>query len=153
MQDATLKPGMTGTEADEIYNVTLALFQGLDRERAWRVRTRFYESGLGIGVCRELLYQHREQVEYLTEPKLIAAIDQARGRDPLTSVKAAAAAAEKRRREEYDRWAADRKTDEERCIALLNELGEDEIVRGHPGAAFVLRQIGLIQRRETAGAA
>lgn len=138
---------MNASEAKEIYDLILQLFSKIAAERAFRLQSHMLDSGLDLSRAKELVYRHRETHEFLTEKNLLDELAKALGK-PI-NVDGGKIAAEQLRK---DRLKKEKElqeaiaADEEACKKKLLELGPEEIRLKHPGAAVVLKRLGLLPR-------
>jgi len=136
---------MSGPEADELYSLIIRVFPNVDAERAYRVRGHLFDSGLNVGIGREIVMRHRETHKYLEEPDLLADLAKTVGK-PLNAdaAKVAAEQLRKARKEQERQLQKDLEADQRRCLDLLKQHGPDALRQLHPGAAVVLKRMGKL---------
>lgn len=108
---------MLETELDELYALIGRIFPNTDPERIFRIRANLRDSSLAYGTARELVFQHRETHEHLTEPHLL---DEIRRVDPLakTAQSVASDAAVRRQRKQREQWEREKIDDDARLVVL-----------------------------------
>lgn len=104
---------MQAHEADALYKLLGKVFPATDPERLLRLREKFIACNLPEANVREIIHQHRETFEYLTEPKLLEAMRREMPAGPSPSDVAIS-----RQRAERERWERDKAADAERLEAL-----------------------------------
>lgn len=136
---------MSDEDADEIFKLVIELFKECAPDRAYRIRGHFADTELSLANAKELVYQHRETVEYLTEKILLAAISQATGKRKLDPATEASIARQQAQKEE---WHQEIESDYQR-IRRMKELPADVIAELRSRALTLLPTEIMRRRIET----